>query len=83
MRHTPELDRQKQVIDSGEAEMVQQFYDWLHEQGIRLCTLQDAGRIEPRYMLDGRSPEQLMADYFGIDLTKIEAERRAILATLT
>lgn len=28
---------------------------------------------------DGRSVEQLLADYFEIDLTKIEEERRALL----
>jgi hypothetical protein len=31
---------------------------------------------------DGRSPQQLLADYFKIDLDKIEAERRALLADI-
>jgi hypothetical protein len=35
--------------------------------------------IRPRWVEDPRSPERLVADHFGIDLRKIEAERRAIL----
>lgn len=79
---TPELDkRQWEVLDTGKNVVVQDFYDWLHEQGLHICRMEDEtdGWGSPRYMPDPRQPEQLMADFFGIDLNKIEAERRAIL----
>lgn len=74
---TPELDRQKEIIDSGRAEAVQQFLDWLWNEGLHLCST-DGHEFIPHH----RQPEQLMADHFGIDRDKIEDERRAILANL-
>lgn len=38
--------------------------------------------LPAQFMPDARSPEQLMADHFGIDLARIDAERRAILDAL-
>jgi hypothetical protein len=35
--------------------------------------------VEPRFVPDHRDRERLMADYFGIDLDKIDTEKRAIL----
>lgn len=34
------------------------------------------------WMADGRSPEKLLADYFGIDLFKLETEKRAMLDSI-
>lgn len=39
-------------------------------------------RIEPRLAPGGRRTEGTLADYFGINLRKIEAEKRAMLASL-
>ena len=44
-----------------------------------MCVFSDATRPAGQYVPDPRTPEQLAADYFGIDLKRIEAERRAIL----
>lgn len=131
---TPELDRQHEVLESGKAQVVQDFYDWLVEQGYVLGKYQTeitetcrgvrpdplwsesncdggfvkrttrkngeeihAGIVCPvcggsgevtRSLVESRLmpalvvPEQLMADYFGIDRDKVEAERRAILEYL-
>jgi hypothetical protein len=65
---TPELDKQAAIVASGEANTVQHFLDWLYDDQNLV--------LEPD---PGRSREQLMADFFGIDLRKIETERRAIL----
>lgn len=79
---TPELDKQKAVIDSGRSDTVQEFYDWLREErGLTLCEpVPDSirGYYQPTYI----QPEQLMADFFGIDRDKIEAERRALLEAI-
>jgi hypothetical protein len=82
--NTPELDKQHTIIESGEADTLGRFYDWLHERGYHIA--QYMTFEEPEF--DGEyqqlvpireAPEQLFAKFFGIDLNKIEAERRAIL----
>ena len=83
---TPELDKQAEIINSGKAELLQDFYDWLtYDQGLRICRL-DEGETsiwgDARYMPDYRQPEQLLADFFGINRDTIEAERRALLDRL-
>jgi hypothetical protein len=87
---TPELDRQAEIIHSGRSGTVQEFYDWLtQEKGYVLARYVSP---EERYADDGIygeqpvpvlvRPEDLMADFFGIDLNKIETERRALLDAL-
>ena len=77
---TTELDKQKEIIASGKAGVVQDFLDWLSsERHYMLC--------EPKpdslhgYYLPAMygGPEQLMADFFGIDQDRVEEERRALL----
>ena len=87
MPHTPELEKQAEVVRSGKAEIVQEFYDWLHEE--KGWVLARWVPVEERSTGDGIygeqpvpvyvQPEQLMADFFGIDRDKIETERRAVL----
>lgn len=114
---TPELDKQSEIIKSGRAETVQDFYDWFSAQGLSLTKYESRTFEEscPGYGLtecadgiiyqdthremecpkcggtglvvvereghydDTRGPEQLMADFFGIDRNRIEAERMEIL----
>ena len=88
---TPELDKRKrEVLDPGLNKVVQDFYDWLtQEKGYVLARYVPE---EERFEGDGiygeqpvavhPDPEQMMAEFFGIDLAKIEAERRAILEYL-
>ena len=87
---TPELDKQSAIIRSGKAAVVQDFYDWLHEE--KKWVLARYVPEDERRGNDGIygeqpvpvfiSPEQLMADFFGIDRDKIERERRALLDML-
>lgn len=80
---TPELDRQKAVRDSGKAETVQEFIDWMGANGyviMERCLDPDgnhAGFVGPIYDF-----ERLMQKHFDIDGNKIEAERRALLEHL-
>jgi hypothetical protein len=87
---TPELDRQLAIVESGEPQTVQEFYDWLTME--KKWVLARYVPEEERRGDDGIYGEQpvqvyvqpgaLMAEFFGIDLDKIEAERRAILDAL-
>lgn len=83
---TTELDRQKAVIDSGRSATVQEFYDWLTEvKGYRICSLEGSGYSDGTgyerqdWTPIATQPLALMAEFFGIDLNKIEVERRALL----
>lgn len=80
---TPELDKQYAIIKSGAHRTLTEFYDWLmEEKGWVLARWEVDGNdneyLEPVYF----HPEQLLADFFNIDLNKIESERRAILDEL-
>ena len=87
---TPELDKQSEIIKSGKAALIQDFYDWLHEE--KHWVLARYVQADERYADDGIygeqpvaliiNPLELMAEFFGIDLHKIEQERRALLDML-
>lgn len=81
---TPELNRQKEIIDSGQAKAVQEFLDWLRqEKGYVLARYEKVDGYREEQLFDVYpDPERLMADHFGIDLNKIESERRALLDAL-
>lgn len=83
---TPELDKQSEIIHSGQAATVQDFIDWLSEQKYVLARYvpedertDDDGIYGEQPVAVFIQPEQLMADFFGVDLRKIDAERRALL----
>lgn len=87
---TPELDKQREIIESGRASLLQEFLDWLpqngfliaarctdpiHEDSFATCGTCEGTSVHTPWV----NPEQIMADFFGIDRNKIEDERRAIL----
>jgi len=78
---TPELDKQSDIINSGKAELIQEFYDWIRGRGWEIAA-PDPDSLHGYYTPIYENPEQLMADFFGINRNKIESERRAILAAL-
>lgn len=75
----PELDKMKAAREKSA--VLSDFLDWMDENGIRLC------RNNPdHYWAKGgeyypitENYEQLLAQYFNIDLNKVEEERRRIL----
>lgn len=55
-----------------------EFLEWLNQQGIELCRHDPEsshGRMFPIF----ESTTALLADFFEIDLTRLEAEKRAML----
>jgi hypothetical protein len=75
---TPELDKRSEVLDEGNK--IGEFLDWLvHEKGITLAEWDERDRLMPA---NTGGFERLLADYFGIDLDKVEAEKLAILKHL-
>lgn len=89
---TPECD--KQVANRAASQAIGQFLEWLgdeqklsigtpHEHDDdacdRHCGNYGCGIPAGYMLLDTRSIERLLADYFGIDLQKLDAEKREIL----
>lgn len=76
---TPELDKMSAV--KHDSQIIGAFLDHISHQGIHLAKYQEG---ETKYddeqlMPITQSIEQVLADYFDIDLNKVEKERRAIL----
>jgi len=73
MSEYPECDKLSKVKDKSQ--IIGEFLDWCNSQGVHLATYyEDRGLF-----VDRRSIEQVLADYYDIDLDKVEEERRHIL----
>lgn len=81
---TPELDKMLAVKEKSQT--IGEFLQWLAGQEFEIC---ECGKILDNYdeKMDGllpvrKSTEQLLAEFFEIDLNKCEQERQQILADL-
>lgn len=87
---TPELDRLKDV--APDSQKLGEFIDWLEENGLFLCSVHRhtddcrRGGGPPRcelhdfeHIRTNKTVTQLLAEYFSIDLNKVETERRTLL----
>lgn len=72
---TPELDRMVERSKDGHSQEIGEFIEWLGETGYEICRWYGG-----EYEYVGRTPEAWLAEYFGIDLEKVEKERAAVLA---
>ena len=90
---TPTCDRLSEI--APESQKLGEFLDWLREQGIHLAAYhahtKDCREPGSRYHTCGftdqlvsvqRPTEELLADYFEVDLAAVETERRALLTAL-
>ena len=75
---TPTLDKMREVKDQSQA--IGEFLEWLGSKGIFLGhhTLYE-GRSQEQFVVRPGSTEELLAEFFEIDLNEAEAEKRAIL----
>lgn len=76
---TPELDKQHKIIESGKSDTLQEFYDWLSTKDYVIAKWVVDDEDEDVLLPTHIRPEQLFAEFFEIDLNKIEDERRALL----
>jgi len=73
----PELEKMTTV--KSESQSIGCFLEWLGEQGIDLCEyLEDRNE----YFATRKTMEQILADYFEIDLVKAEKERQSMLDSI-
>lgn len=67
---TPELDKMLEV--KPQSQVIGEFLDWLQNtKHYSICELIDE---DDRYVSIMKSIEQLLAEYFGIDLNEVERE---------
>lgn len=71
-----ELDKMLAARDESQA--IGNFIEWLGEQGMSICTYNET-RYAYAYSPHRKSIEEILAQYFEIDLGKVEQERRVIL----
>jgi len=87
---TPELDKLRAIQDKSQT--MGEFLDSLSNQGLYLCekapdsygmrTVDEMGDEWDSYIPTMIPVEKLLAGFFGIDLQKVEDEKRAILASI-
>lgn len=81
---------EKMRLAQKSSRVLTDFLDWLSENGYAICRWQDyvrhsdeLGDYTPSCWHPKRnSHEQLLADFFNIDMKKIEEERRALLESI-
>lgn len=75
---TPEIDKMHVVKDRSQA--IGEFIEWIRsEKGWEIASYNDGGE---RLWPVNTSIERLLAEFFGIDLDKVEKEKRALLNQL-
>lgn len=80
---TPELDKLLKVTELSQP--LGEFLEWYRGTNgslvLRGELIDDEGKIQPdRMLVDFRSIEAILAEYFEIDLVKASRERTAVLA---
>lgn len=89
----PECERVHEVAPKSQA--IGEFVEWLESQGIVLATYHEhtegcyndedflvCGYRKDQLQPDHRNIQSRLAEFFGIDLNKVEKERRALLKYL-
>ena len=81
MLPTPECDKLAKVKDKSQ--IIGEFLDHImNVEGLSICESVD-DHYESGWVPLNKSIEQILAAYFGIDLDKVEQEKRAILKDLS
>ena len=76
MSKYPECDKLSGVY--GESQIIGAFLEWLQDERephVKLAYWDDRARLH----LSDRTTEELLVEYFKIDMAKVEEERRAMI----
>lgn len=72
----PEHEKLRAISDKSQA--IGEFLEWADAHGMFLARYQKRGALDEPVPV-GTSVTELLAEFYGIDLTKIETEKRAML----
>jgi hypothetical protein len=73
----PECDKLASVADKSQ--VIGEFIDWLLGEKQYILAKWGTGEVEDMLLPRNPSVQGLLAEFFGIDLKKVEVERRALL----
>lgn len=73
MSDYPEHDKQREILPQSQA--IGQFLEWLGYKGYHIARYAANGRLCPADV----GIEEMLATYFEIDLTKLNAEKQMML----
>jgi hypothetical protein len=81
----PECDKFHRVSD--DVSTLHEFLEWLASEGLQVCSLKRTGQVGPDGPVEHYFPireqrDALIQRFFSIDPSKLESERRAMLAAL-
>jgi hypothetical protein len=81
MSKTPECDKMAKVRDQSQS--IGEFLEWLSGKGIHLGKQFNYNDVDySEFLPYSYTTEELLAEFFEIDLNKVEEERRALLEEL-
>lgn len=80
MSSRPEHDKVRAVKDRSQE--IGNFIEWLQENNMQICSREEVFPEHHQWFPTHKSIETLLAEYFEIDLDKLEEEKRAMLAEL-
>jgi hypothetical protein len=81
MNDYPEHDKLSAVKDKSQA--IGEFLEWLdYEKNYSVCSLTEGRNGDGEYSPIFTSTEKLLAEFFNIDLNKLEQEKRKMLNEL-
>lgn len=77
----PEHEKLSAISDASQT--IGAFLDFLTEQDLVISLWIETGELrDPQLVPVSKTTSQILADYFGIDLARIETEKRAMLESL-
>lgn len=76
MGYYPECEKMIKVKE--ESQNIGEFIDWLYTRYMHIAFYDEEGNLHPALI----STEKLLAEYFNIDLDKVEKEKRQMLEEL-
>lgn len=77
-------ETQKMIDAAPESQSIGEFVEWLSTKGMHIAEYAEyeKGVLRSQLVPVSRGIEDILAEYFGIDLKAVEKERREILASL-
>lgn len=68
-------ESEKLLAAHDESSIIQRFLAWCEDEDLELMEMDETGEMVTHW----RSVDRLLADYFEIDMDKVERERRVML----
>lgn len=68
-------EHEKLQLVKPKSQIIGEFLEWIEEEGLYLSKYSESGYLSPYY----GTTNELLAKYYGINLTKLEQEKKQML----